>query len=306
MFLLGLVYWYGAEIYLIDPAVLELSRTTAIAASILLIMGGWIVYDLLCRSSIAANQRMLGLLICLLVFAAAWGVCQVFSGRGAYMIFGAMLGTIMVANVLFVIIPGQKELVAAKMAGRRADPKHGIRGHQRSVHNTYFTLPVLFVMVSNHYAFVYGHAYNWLILAVVSLCGALIRIYFVSRHRDGRANHMAAIVAVVLLAGLILLLRPVNRDQDSNATTVSFAEVRDIIDKRCSACHAETPSQPGFASAPKGALFDTPEQIAAQADLIYQQTVVTRVMPPGNLTAISEQERATLAAWIEARDSSPE
>jgi uncharacterized membrane protein len=217
-----------------------------------------------------------------------------FSGRGAYIHFGVVLGTIMVANVFFVIIPGQKRLVAAAERGAEPDPIHGLRGKQRSVHNTYFTLPVLFVMTSNHFALAYGHEYNWLILVAVSLAGALIRIYFVERHK-GKASLAPAILAVVLLAAVATAIAP--RTQDASETSVSFDQVRNVINARCTSCHSAAPVHPAFPVAPLGIVFDTDEQIRADADRIYQQTVVTRVMPIGNLTTMTREERLIIEAW---------
>ncbi|MEE8426479.1 MAG: urate hydroxylase PuuD, partial [Woeseiaceae bacterium] len=183
MFLLALIYWYGAEIYLVDRSVADLSQPAAIGAAVAFLIGGWVIYDLLCKSPLGKNDAALGGVIFALLIVAAWGMCELFSGRGAYIHFGAMLGTIMVANVFFVIIPGQSRMVEATREGRTPDPDDGIRGKQRSVHNTYFTLPVLFVMISIHYAMTFGHEYNWLILIAISLAGVLIRIYFVARHK---------------------------------------------------------------------------------------------------------------------------
>ena len=183
IFLTALVYWYGAEVYLIDRSVADFSSPVAVGIAIAFIVGGWLVYDVLCKSPLARDTRVFRGILLLLCALLAWGLCELFSGRGAYIHFGAVLGTIMVANVFFVIIPGQKQMVAAAERGETPDPTHGQRGKQRSVHNTYFTLPVLFVMTSNHFAMAYGHEYNWLILIGISLAGALIRIYFVARHK---------------------------------------------------------------------------------------------------------------------------
>src|SRR3984893_9679703 len=182
-FLLGLLYYAQAEVYLIDPRVAALSKPAAIGIGLAFIVGGRIVYDELCRSPRAKSGAWLGGLIALLSSAAAYALCRLFSGRGAYIEFGALLGTIMVANVFFVIIPGQRELVRAKEAGRDPDPRHGIAGKLRSTHNTYFTLPVLFVMISNHYAMTFGARYNYLVLIAISAAGACIRVYFVQRHK---------------------------------------------------------------------------------------------------------------------------
>jgi len=188
MFLLALVYWYGAEIYLIDSAVADLSPTVAVGIAAAILAGGWLIYDLMCKSPLGRNDNLFAIVLFLMTAVLAWGLCQLFSGRGAYIHFGAVLGTIMVANVFFVIIPGQRRMVDAFARDEAPDPADGIRAKQRSVHNTYFTLPVLFVMTSNHYALTYGHEYNWLILIGITLAGALIRIYFVARHKGPGDN----------------------------------------------------------------------------------------------------------------------
>jgi uncharacterized membrane protein len=267
------------------------------------IVSGWIVYDLLCRSPLGNNDTLLGVVMFILLTIAAWGLCQVFSGRGAYIHFGAILGTIMVANVFFVIIPGQRELVTAKQQGRDPDPKHGLMGKQRSVHNTYFTLPVLFVMISNHYAMTYGHEYNWLILIAISLAGALVRVYFVARH-FGKPSLLPAGVAVLIMAGVVTAIMPpsagtgVNTAQAGAADT--FLQVQNIVHQHCTVCHAANPTQPGFTAAPKGVVFDSAQDIVTQAALIHQQSVVTKAMPIGNLTQITDAERAVLDQWFKA------
>ena len=294
MFLLGLVYWYGAEVYLIDPSVADLSPGVAVAIAIGFVVGGWVVYDLLCKSPLARDDRMFAVILLLLITLLAWGLCQLYSGRGAYIHFGAVLGIIMVANVAMVIIPGQRKMVAAAELGEAPDPAPGIKAKQRSVHNTYFTLPVLFVMTSNHYAMTYSHEYNWAILSGVALAGALIRVYFVARH-SGSASSLPAIAAVLLLAGIAAALAP--RAPQAGTTTVSFERVREVIDARCTGCHSEAPDHPAFPAAPLGVMFDTDEQIQTEAARIHQQTVVTRVMPIGNLTAMTEEERGVIDAW---------
>jgi uncharacterized membrane protein len=294
MFLLALAYWYGADIYLIDRSVAELSAGAAVAISILLIAGGWIAYDLLCRSPLGRHETALAAVLFLLCALLAWGVCQLYSGRGAYIHFGSVLGTIMVANVFFVIIPGQRQMVNAAARGEKPDPSHGIRAKQRSVHNTYFTLPVLFAMTSNHFAMTYSHKYNWLILLAISLAGALIRVYFVLRHK-GRANPLPIIVAAVILAAVVAALLPA---RPANAVAgVTLDEVRPVIEARCNSCHSAHPSHPAFPTAPAGVMFDTDRQIVDEALRIHQQTVVMRTMPIGNLTEISEDERQLIDAW---------
>jgi uncharacterized membrane protein len=294
MALLVLVYWYGAEVYLIDPAVAELSVLAAVAIAIAYIVGAWFVYDLLCKSRLARDARVFAIILLLLCSVLAWSLCQLFGGRGAYIHFGAVLGTIMVANVFFVIIPGQKKMLAAAARGEAPDPEPGIQAKQRSVHNTYFTLPVLFVMTSNHYAMTHGHEYNWVILIGISVAGALIRIYFVERHK-GRASLLPVVLAVLLLAAIVVMIAP--SPKGTTAATASFDQVRNVVNARCTACHAEAPVHPAFPAPPLGVVLDTDERIVAEAERIHQQTVVTRVMPIGNLTAMTDEERQIIDDW---------
>ena len=298
IFLTALVYWYGAEVYLIDRSVAELSAPAAVGIAVAFIVGGWFVYDLLCKSPLARDTRVFAAILLLLVSLLAWGLCQLFGGRGAYIHFGVVIGTIMVANVFFVIIPGQKEMLAAVARGETPDPGPGLRGKQRSVHNTYFTLPVLFVMTSNHYAMAYGHEYNWLILIGISLAGALIRIFFVARHK-GAASPLPVVLAVIILAAIAVAIAP--RSTATAAGDVSFEQVRNVINARCTSCHSAAPVHPSFPAAPLGIMFDTAEQIITDADRIHQQTVVTRVMPIGNLTAMTDDERQIIDAWYQGR-----
>lgn len=299
-FLLCLIYYAGAGVYLVDTNVAAISSATAVAVGVGTLVVGWIIYDRLCASPLGGNERALAVVLTLLLVAAAYGLCHVFSGRGAYIHFGALLGTIMVANVFFVIIPGQRELVTAKQQGREPDPRHGLRGKQRSVHNTYFTLPVLFVMMSNHYAMTYGHPYNWVVLVAISFAGALIRVYFVARHK-GKASLLPVAGGVLLLAAVAVAIAPPLSDKRAapdEKGVVEFAQVQAIVKERCTGCHANTPTQPGFNAPPKGVMFDTPGQILAQAAQIHQQTM-TRVMPLANLTHMTDDERATVAAWFQ-------
>ncbi|HMS80439.1 MAG TPA: urate hydroxylase PuuD, partial [Burkholderiaceae bacterium] len=224
----------------------------------------------------------------------AWALSHVFPGRALYMQIGAMLGTIMAANVFFVIIPGQKDLVRAKAEGRAPDPIHGVRGKQRSVHNTYFTLPVLFTMISNHYASLTNHRHAWLALVAMSVAGATIRLWFVMRHR-GQSRPALVAVGVAAIAGPCALARPASRPAPPD-----LAQVRPIVAQRCAGCHAAQPTYPGFASPPKNVVLDTDEAIARQAQAIHQQTVVAKAMPIGNLTQITDAERATIDAWYRA------
>jgi uncharacterized membrane protein len=317
MFLMCLLYYGQAQIYLIDPSVAALSKPVAIVIAVSFLVGGWFVYDGLCRTPLARNGAAFGAVLVVMWSAAAWGLCQLFSGRGAFIQFGAMLGTIMVANVFFVIIPGQREMVRAKQEGREPDPQHGIRGKLRSTHNTYFTLPVLFTMVSNHYAITFGGPYNWLVLIAISLAGVLIRVYFVSRHkaheRGGHTSPVPAVLGVITLAAIAFVLAPRTGEQrnaqpdGTNAPGIAaaatdgaqqFARVQAIVTQRCVPCHAARPTQPGFVAPPGNVLLDSPEHLRIRAAQIHQQ-VATRAMPIGNLTGITEEERATMLAWAE-------
>ncbi len=302
IFLLVLVYWYGAQVYLIDPAVAELSPAVAVGLAAGVIVLGWLVYDLLCKSRLGENERVFAVVLLVLVGFLAWGLCELFSGRGAYIHFGAVLGTIMVANVFFVIIPGQKRMVAAAEHGEAPDPRDGVMAKQRSVHNTYFTLPVLFVMTSNHYAMTYNHEYNWAILVAISLAGALIRVYFVARH-SGKASPWPLVVAGVLLAGVAALVAP--KASAASGEAVAFADVRSVVHERCTTCHSAEPTHPAFPAPPGGVVLDTDAQIVAEALRIHQQTVVTQVMPIGNLTNISDAERQLIDRWYVSLEARP-
>jgi uncharacterized membrane protein len=302
MFLISLMYWYQAEIYLIDPRVMALSKPVAVLLGILTIVIGWIAYDQLCKSSLGNQEGKLSVVMLVFVSLAAWGLCQIFSGRGAYLHYGAMLGTIMVANVFFIIMPGQRDLVAAKLEGRPMDPIHGIRAKQRSVHNTYFTLPVLFVMISNHYAMTWGHEYNWLILIALSIAGALIRVYFVQRHK-GNQTLLPLVAAAIIIAGTAAAITPMPRQplatDDTTTAAEVFAKVQSVIEVRCAGCHAKSPTQVGFSTPPKGVILESAEDIVRQAQTIHQQVVVTNAMPIGNLTQITDEERTLIDHWFQ-------
>ena len=293
--LLVLMYYLQADIYLIDKSVMDLTPVAAVAAGLGCLTITWIIYDLLCRSSMGQNEPLLAAIMFVLLGLLAYGLMHMFSGRGAFIHFGAVIGTIMVANVLFVIMPGQREMVKAKVEGRTVDPKYALMGRQRSVHNTYFTLPVLFVMVSNHYAGFTNHKHAWAILMAISLAGALIRLYSVLSHR-GVKRHSLWMGGYGILVALFIALIPKPAPQGA-AGQVKFADVQRVIDARCTSCHAVRPSFAGFAAPPKNILLESPDQIKIQAQAIYQQTVITRAMPIGNLTQITGEERTLIAAW---------
>jgi uncharacterized membrane protein len=289
--LLVLVYYLNAGLYLVDPQVMPLSPGTAIGIGLGSLVLGLAIYEGLCRAPL--GERALALTLLVVFAAAAWALTQVFSGRGAFIHFGAILGTIMAGNVAHVIIPGQRELVRAKEQGRLADEKFSIRGKQRSVHNTYFTLPVIFTMISGHHAMTFGTRWSWLVLVAMALAGALIRLWFVARHK-GSAPAWTLVAGLVLVAAVAAMLAP----RSSTGTAVPLAEAKQVIDRRCVSCHADKPAFQGLAEAPKGVKLDTPERIEAQRLTIHQQSVLTRAMPPGNLTGMTDEERALLDRWV--------
>ncbi|MGK0270745.1 MAG: putative membrane protein [Cocleimonas sp.] len=302
MFMMALIYWYGADLYLIDPSVADLSKPVAILIGIGTIIIGWLVYDFMCKSALGNDDKKLAIALFIFVAVVAFVLTQLFSGRGAFMHYGAMLGTIMVGNVFFTIMPGQRALLACAEAGTPVDPEHGRKAKQRSVHNTYFTLPVLFVMISNHYAMTYGHWLNWLILIGISISGALVRIYFVQRH-FGRNKPLYLVIAATIILAVSFIMAP-----NTSNTVASTGETKEqltaqavsIVKARCASCHTAKPTQAGFAAAPKGMMYDTEQQIVSQALMIHQQAVVSKAMPLANLTQITEEERATLDRWFKS------
>ncbi len=293
-----LIYWANASTYLVDPAVLDLPAWAAVALSAAMLVGGWVLYDLVCRSKLGEDETKLSIAMVALLVVAAFVACHLFSGRGAFLQVGAMTGTIMVANVAMVIMPGQRKMVAAMQAGQEPDPKYGRWGKQRSVHNTYLTLPVLFLMISPHYPITWGGQWNWVVLLAIALAGALVRQYFVSRQL-GRNPIVLPAVAALVVVGLILVLQPARRPSLAAGEAPSFAEVQAIAAARCATCHAARPTFDGIAAAPKGVLLETPQQLRRWAASMRQQ-VETEAMPPGNVTDITAEERAKLLAWIAA------
>ena len=289
------LYYLQPRTYLIDPSVADITPTVAIVLSIGLLAAGWLVYDVLCRTVGKRSDVVLGVCMLVLVAVTAYGCSRLFAPRAAYLQVGAMLGTIMVANVFFVIIPAHWELIHAKEAGRDPDPAAGARGKQRSVHNNYLTLPVLLAMLSNHFAFTYTHADAWLVLVCLMVIGVAIRLFFNLRHQ-GRNVWAIPVLAAVALAGIAIWLRPPS--MSAAGPTVPFARVQGIVAQRCAVCHSMHPTQPGFSAPPLGITFDTPQQIKAEASAINEQAVVLKAMPLGNVTHMTPAERAALGAWI--------
>jgi len=292
--LMVVLYYLNADTYLIDKDVADLSTGAAIAISIALLAAAWIVYDLLCRL-LASRPLILAALLLGLVTLAAWGISHLFSGRAVYLQVGSMLGTMMVGNVFFTIIPAHWELVRAKKAGREPDPAANERAKLRSVHNNYLTLPVVFTMISNHVPFTYGHSYPWLILVVLLVIGAWVRHFFNLRH-TGRTVWAIPVSAAIAIAALAIVIRPGDDSSEAGTPAVPFARVAEIIEQRCAACHSDNPTM--VDSAPQGVKLDTPEEIKAQAEAIEQQAVRTDAMPLGNVTGMAQAERDLLGRWI--------
>jgi uncharacterized membrane protein len=290
--LLIVLYYLNADQYLIDPSVADLSTWEAVAISIALLAAAWVVYDLLCRV-LGSQPLVLAAALLGLVTLSAWGISHLFSGRAVYIQVGAMLGTMMVGNVFFTIIPAHWELVRAKQAGREPDPAANERGKLRSVHNNYLTLPVVFTMISNHFPSTYGHSYSWLILVVLLVIGAWVRHFFNLRHA-GRNAWWIPVTAALAIAALAVIIRP--KEESAAGASVPFAGVKQIVDQRCTACHSANPTQ--VDTAPRGIKFDTAAEIKAQAALIEQQAVTTKAMPLGNVTRMTQAERDLLGRWI--------
>ena len=294
--LLVVLYYLNAEIYLIDPSVADLSVAAAVGASLAGLVLAWVVYDALCR--LVRNELVLGAAIVGLTALAAWGAGELFSGRGAFIQVGAMLGTIMAANVLFVIIPAHWELVRAKQQQRAPRLERGLEAKRRSVHNNYLTLPVVLTMIANHFPFLYARQRAWLVLLALMLIGAWVRHFFNLR-RQGRTVLLIPVTAAAATVALALALEPDEPDR-STTTPVDSASAVAIVERRCVTCHSADPTSEQFQTAPAGVVLDTPEQIAARAEAIRAQAVDSRAMPLGNATGMTDAERQTLGAWIAA------
>ncbi|MCS4503936.1 urate hydroxylase PuuD [Arhodomonas aquaeolei] len=302
--LLIIVYYLNAQTMMVNPAVAALQPWQAVAIGIATLVAAWLVYDGLCRW-LGERPRLLAALITVLIVLLAWGLSTVFSGRAAYIHVGAAIGTCMVANVFFVIIPSQKELVRAMEEGRSPDPRYGKNGLLRSRHNNYLTLPVLFIMISNHFPGTYAAAWNWAILAAVSIISVAVRHYFNIRHRPGAAKQFILPASALAFAAVVAVLSPPVRSMLTGGGTggtvgeVSFEQVHTIIDERCTTCHAPEPSFSGYASPPAGIVLETAAQIRKHRADIKRVAVDSHYMPLGNITGITDEERAALGAWIE-------
>ncbi len=307
--LLILLYWVGAEMYLIDWRVMELSPAQAMAISGLSLVVGWVAYDLLCKSKLGDNPTALMLLLFGILVVLSWAYTQVFSGRAALLHLGALTATIMTANVAMIIIPNQKIVVADLKAGRSPDPKYGKIAKLRSTHNNYLTLPVIFLMLSNHYPLAFASEWNWLIASLVFLMGVTIRHFFNTMHmRKGMLwwtwGATGAIFAVIIWLSMLPLMRddPVEEAalspaQARFAAHARFDEVADLITGNCAMCHAAQLYMPGLAAAPGGVMLDTETRVAVHARDIYLQSGVSHAMPPGNFAFLTEEDRALIRRW---------
>jgi uncharacterized membrane protein len=303
MLLLAVIYYLGAEAYLIDPRVAALTPAQAIGLGLGLIAGSWLLYGLLCSSPLSRSGWLLGAVLLALGGVFAWGLAQLFSGRGAYIHFGAIIGTLMVGNVFRVIMPGQRRLVAALEAGEPVDPAWGERAKLRSTHNTYLTLPLLFIMISNHYPMTYAHSANWIILLAIVVITALARQYFVLRHKRIERPLILAAAAVATLV-LALLIAPWPDASQPDAPDIASADLAPrahaILRERCASCHASEPADEVFTVAPGGVLLETASQMKQWAARIKARSVDSHDMPFMNKTGMTDAERAIVGQWITA------
>jgi uncharacterized membrane protein len=301
--LFTVLYLYNASTFLIDKSLMDWAPGTAIAAALGFLVAFWVVYDTVCRVfGFRKNGELIvaGLMLVVVAFAA-WLACQLFAGRAAFLLVGAMIATSMSGNVFFWIIPGQRKVVAAMTSGEKYDAQalaiHGKRGKQRSVHNTYFTLPVIFAMLSNHYSFLYTHELRWVLLFVMMFAGALIRQFFVQRHgyHLGRAKNPwpFAAVGVVLILGVIIALRPAPKAVAAAPVAVSYGQIQKVLEQRCYLCHGPQVQM-------KNVRLDSVEGVKLNAQNVYQQVVVTKQMPMNNATGITDAERELIGQWFQA------
>ncbi|MEJ0026285.1 MAG: urate hydroxylase PuuD [Rhizomicrobium sp.] len=296
--LLAVIYYIGADIYLIDRAKLALTAPEAIAISLAFMAGGWIVYDGLCRSPLGRNGLLFGAVWFLILTAAGCALTRIFSDRAAFLHIGAVVGTAMVANVFFVIIPNQKKVVDSMLAGETPDARLGLQAKQRSLHNNYMTLPVLLAMISVHFPMLTGSPINWLLLAALSVCGIMIRHFFNLRHKGQISYGLAAASAAVFVFAAGIAIAVQHRAGQALTAAMPFAMVRAVVDRNCIMCHAAHPTHAGISTAPAGLDFTRDAVLHDNAARVLMQAVTTKAMPLGNETGMTDAERATLGAWI--------
>ncbi|WP_226554694.1 urate hydroxylase PuuD [Celeribacter naphthalenivorans] len=311
--LMAVVYYLGAELYLVDPNVLEMAPWVAVIVSIVSLSIGWILYDLLCKSKFGDDNTRLMIFLYIILVAMAWGYTEIFSGRAAFLHLGAFTATVMSANVFFIIIPNQKIVVADLKAGRTPDPKYGKIAKQRSTHNNYLTLPVLFMMLSNHYPLAFASQYNWIIAALIFLMGVTIRHFFNTMHaRKGMlwwtwGATVGLFLIVMWLSTAGIYMQDDGEDEaalgplaQKFASAEGFEDVHDIVVTNCSMCHAKEPYWEGMASPPKGIRLETTHEVATLAKEIWLQAGVTHAMPPaGSYMYLDDDSRAAIRKWYE-------
>jgi uncharacterized membrane protein len=294
--LLFIIYYFNASALLIDNNVMKLSAAQAIGISIGSFIVGWLLYDLLCKSPLRKQPLLFVLTGIIILIGFAYFYSHIFSGRGAFIHFGAMIGSIMVANVFFVIIPSQKAMVNAAKKGIPPDPQRGKNALFRSIHNNYFTLPVLFVMVSNHFPSTFGNKYQWIVLAAITIGSAGIK-HWLNLREQGRLSVWILPASVIVLLAVAYVTAP--QPSNTKCSTVSFTEVNTIIQQRCVQCHSSKPTDDIYKAPPNGVKYDTPQEIIAKKDLIMQRVVVTKTMPQNNKTNMTPEERDAIRCWIE-------
>ena len=300
--LMSLVYYGAASLYMIDLDILDITETQAVMISLGGIVIGWAIYDGLCRSPLGRSDLCLALASFAFLVVLAYGYSQIFSARGAFMQMGVTIGTIMVDNVLMIIIPGQSKVVVAMKAGKTPDPRYGARGKQRSLHNNYLTLPVIFVMIGGHYPMVFATDYAWAILGLVLLIGAVIRHFFNTKHKGLAPPYWTWLVAAILTGFAIMLSQlgapQVKYDQSAHASPAALHQASvGLVIERCASCHASKPVWDGLAFAPKGIVLESEADILAAVDGIFWQAAASHAMPPGNVIWVDDEERQMLANW---------
>ena len=306
--LLAIVYYAGADLYLVDRNVLDVSAPVAILISLASIGLGWLLYDALCKSRLGKSDTGLMLILYAILVAMSWGYTQLFTGRAAFLHLGAFTATIMSANVFLLIIPNQKIVVADLKAGRKPDPKLGAQAKQRSLHNNYLTLPVIFLMLSNHYPLAFGTQFNWVIASLIFIIGVLIRHYFNTLHARKGDPHWTWAAAAILFVIIMWLStvpailtgeRRISQNEERFVASAHFPAVRDTVMGRCAMCHSAEPGYDGIHAAPKGVLLDSEAGIAGHAREIYLQAGRSHAMPPGNVSGMTQDERRLLITWFE-------
>ena len=301
--LLALIYYAGAELYMIDIVKYDFEKYEAVIISLLGIVFGWVIYDFVCRLSLKTNVYVLISSIFILITVMSWAYSEIFSYRGAFMQIGTVLGTIMVANVLMIIIPGQKKVVASLLANETPNPIHGAIAKQRSLHNNYLTLPVIFIMISNHYPLIYATKYSWIIISIILIIGALIRHFFNIKHTGAKPPYWVCI-PIIILGAIVFYISNLGKPKLNNIKNTAYlielipektlVSAQEIIVSKCSMCHAKEPLWENMRNAPKLVNLETSTDIINNIDNIYKQSVLSYAMPPGNISFLEENERSLI------------